>query len=156
MRRLSCILIAAATAAAALLGLSSCGSAGTGDVSEGENTTAGTLHTHVFGEWVLTPGSNCEKGLTEERLCECGESERRTAQPAAHAEPDADGKCTRCGELILYSFPVDSISKLRGTIVTKTNKYEIVSGYYGAVIDLEGITFKTVTLTAAAGGLGAG
>ncbi len=44
MRRLSCILIAAATAAAALIGFPSCSSEGTGDVSEGEKTTAGTQH----------------------------------------------------------------------------------------------------------------
>ena len=156
MRRLSCILIAAATAAVALLGLPSCSSEGTGDVTEGEKTTAGTQHTHLFGEWVPVPGSNCEKGLTEERFCECGESERREAQPEAHADPDADGRCTRCGEMILYSFPVDRISKLPGTIVTKTNRYQIVDGYYGAVIDLSDIAFNTVTLTAAAGGPGTG
>ncbi|MBO7377011.1 MAG: hypothetical protein J6V01_07945, partial [Clostridia bacterium] len=134
----------------------SCGSAGAGSVTEGENTTAGTQHTHVFGEWVLAEGSNCEKGLCEERYCECGETERHLAPPAAHAEADADGKCTRCGEFILYSFPVDRISKLPGTIVTKTNKYEIVNGYYGAVIDLTGIDFDHVTLNAIKDGPGTG
>ena len=148
--------VSAALAAAALFWLSSCGFAGADGVTEGENTTAGTQHTHVFGEWVLAEGSNCEKGLCEERYCECGETERRLAPPAAHAEADADGKCTRCGEFILYSFPVDKISKLPGTIVTKTNKYEVVAGYYGAVIDLSGIDFNTVTLTAVAGGPGTG
>ncbi|MBO4432978.1 MAG: hypothetical protein J5852_05545, partial [Clostridia bacterium] len=37
--------------------------------------------------------------------------------------------------------------KLEGTIVTSSNKYKIVKGYYGAVIDLANISFNTVTLT---------
>ncbi|MBO4734355.1 MAG: hypothetical protein J5662_07760 [Clostridia bacterium] len=67
--------------------------------------------------------------------------------PDNHTDPDADGKCSRCGKLLKLSFPIDEIEKLSGTIVTKTNKYNKVTGYYGAVIDLTDINFNTVTLT---------
>ncbi|MBR5923311.1 MAG: hypothetical protein IKZ59_05905 [Clostridia bacterium] len=67
--------------------------------------------------------------------------------PNNHTEPDADGKCSRCGELLRLLLPADRIEKLEGTIVTSSNKYKKVKGYYGAVIDLADISFNSVTLT---------
>ena len=35
-----------------------------------------------------------------------------------------------------YVYPISSIKKLPGTIRNSDNKYVIVNGYYGAIIDL--------------------
>ena len=93
-----------------------------------------------------------EDGYTGDTYCKaCGAkiSAGVTTPALGHTEPDADGKCTRCGELLRLILPADRIEKLPGTIVTKDNKYKKVNGYYGAVIDLADISFNTVTLTRA-------
>ena len=48
-----------------------------------------------------------------------------------------------------YEFPMDQVAPLDGTIVTSSNKYKIISGYYGSVIDLNEIPYDydTVTIT---------
>ncbi len=45
-----------------------------------------------------------------------------------------------------YVYPMDSVEKLPGTIRNSDNKYVIVSGYYGAVIDLQGLGYDTVVI----------
>ena len=49
----------------------------------------------------------------------------------------------------VYEFPMDQVTPLDGTIVTSSNKYKIISGYYGSVIDLNEIPYDydTVTIT---------
>ena len=55
-----------------------------------------------------------------------------------------------------YSYPVNTIEKLPGTIRTSDNTYVIVNGYYGAVIDLEDLDYNTVEITARPNGPGVG
>lgn len=45
-----------------------------------------------------------------------------------------------------YSYPVEKITKLPGTIADKDNKYKKAPGYYGAVIDLSEIDYPYVQL----------
>ena len=45
-----------------------------------------------------------------------------------------------------FSYPVEDIVKLPGTIADKENKYKKADGYYGAVIDLAGIDYPYVQL----------
>ena len=93
-----------------------------------------------------------EEGYTGNTYCKtCGAkiAEGEAAPALGHTEPDADGKCSRCGELLRLLLPADRIEKLPGTIVNSSNKYKNVSGYYGAVINLADISFNFVTLTRA-------
>ena len=46
-----------------------------------------------------------------------------------------------------YVYPMSSVEKLPGTIRNSDNKYVIVNGYYGAIIDLQGLDYDTVTIT---------
>ena len=46
-----------------------------------------------------------------------------------------------------YVYPISSIKKLPGTIRNSDNKYVIVNGYYGAIIDLRDLSYDTVTIT---------
>lgn len=55
-----------------------------------------------------------------------------------------------------YTYPVDTIEKLAGTIRTSDNTYVIVNGYYGAVIDLADLDYNTVEITARPNGPGVG
>ena len=144
------IAAAAAVALLCILILASCGPSGSagGDPAGPAGTTE---HVHSFGEWAEEVPAGCQDPGTEKRTCACGAEETRKTEPLGHSSPDAEGKCSRCGELLKLSVPADRIEKLPGTIVTKTNKYNIVAGYYGAVIDLSEISFNTVTLTRAEG-----
>ena len=45
-----------------------------------------------------------------------------------------------------YVYPMSTVEKLPGTIRNSDNKYVIASGYYGAVIDLRGLNYNTVTI----------
>lgn len=116
--------------------------------NEGESTMS-TEHTHVFGEWHTVRDATCTEDGLEERACACKETEQRSIGRLGHTEPDENGKCTRCNTYLPYNFPMNQATRLDGTILTKTNKYEIVDGYYGAVIDLQAvpIPFNTVTIT---------
>lgn len=51
-----------------------------------------------------------------------------------------------------YSYPVENIVKLPGTIADKDNKYKTADGYYGAVIDISELDYPYVQLERNASG----
>lgn len=55
-----------------------------------------------------------------------------------------------------YTYPINSIEKLPGTIRTSDNTYVVVNGYYGAVIDLKDLDYNTVVITERPNGPGVG
>jgi len=107
-----------------------------------------TLHVHEFGAWTVGEAATCTEPGTEQRVCStCSEREEREIAPKGHTSPDGDGKCTRCGALIVYSYPMDQVTLLDGTIVTKSNKFTVMVNYRGGVIDLTDLAFDTVQIT---------
>ncbi|MBQ7173497.1 MAG: hypothetical protein IJR88_05215 [Clostridia bacterium] len=130
------ILLAAAASLALLCLLVSC------------TSTEAPAHEHAFGDWSETTPATCLGSGTETRTCACGETEARKTEALGHTAPDDDGKCARCGTLLADPSAV-KIEKLPGTIVTSSNEYKEVNGYYGAVVKLANYPFNTVTLTRA-------
>ena len=124
---------------------------GNGGRTEMTTTATTTAHEHAFGEWTETEKATCTAAGREERACACGATEQRKIARLGHTAPDGNGKCTRCRALLRYSYPMDQVTQLDGTIVTGSNKYQVMANYRGAVIDLKGLSFDTVTVTKRAG-----
>lgn len=92
-----------------LLTLCACGNGG-GNENGGENP-GGEVHTHVFGAWTTVTESTCAVAGSQQRVCDCGETETQALALKAHTESDwivdrqpsttQDGhqyqKCTACG-----------------------------------------------------------
>ena len=128
----------------------------TGNGGKTEMTTASTTsttaaHVHEFGEWAETDAATCTAAGTKRRVCACGAFEERKVVRLGHTAPGEDGKCTRCLAQIGYSFPMDQVTKLDGTIRTKQNDYYVSTNYYGAAIDLSDLPYDTVRITKRAG-----
>ncbi len=100
----------------------------------------------VTGQPASTEPSTTDKGgETEMTTDRPGETTAETvpettAATAATTEPPQD-------EPPIYEYPMDRVTPLNGTIVTSSNKFAIMQNYLGAVIDLEGISYDTVTIT---------
>ena len=119
-----------------------------------ETTAAATTdapHVHEFGPWMVETPASCTGAGVEKRVCStCHVREEREIAPKGHTAPNANGKCTRCGATLVlasYSYPMDQVTQLDGTIVTASNKYAVMKNYRGGVIDLEGLSYDTVTIT---------
>ena len=82
------------------------------------------------GQPASTEPSTTDKGGETEMT-----TDRRDETTAATTEPP------------IYEFPMDRVTPLNGTIVTSSNKYAVMKNYLGAVIDLEEISYDTVTIT---------
>ena len=96
--------------------LTSCNENNSTDGTTGSNQSSeqegNIIHTHSFGEWVVTKEATCLADGAQERTCACGEKEKQTLGAKGHTpgewmtvkEPTAkeDGlkeqKCTVCGE----------------------------------------------------------
>ena len=96
------------------------------------------------GQPASTEPSTTDKGgeteMTTDRRDETtAETSAATATTATTAEPPQD-------EPPIYEFPMDRVTPLNGTIVTSSNKFAVMKNYLGAVIDLEGISYDTVTI----------
>jgi len=73
----------------------------------------GCSHTHEWGEWTVSAAADCEKDGSEERVCDCGETESRTVTATGHdfsdwtvtseADCENDGarerECANCGKV---------------------------------------------------------
>ena len=66
-----------------------------------DNTPTPAPHEHEFGEWTITKEATCTEEGVKTRTCKgCSETETE-AIPAKGHNPDANGKCTACGKMIV-------------------------------------------------------
>ena len=66
-----------------------------------DNTPTPAPHEHEFGEWTITKEETCTEEGVKTRTCKgCSETETE-AIPAKGHNPDANGKCTACGKMIV-------------------------------------------------------
>ena len=66
-----------------------------------DNTPTPAPHEHEFGEWTITKEATCTEEGVRTRTCKgCSETETE-AIPAKGHNPDANGKCTACGKMIV-------------------------------------------------------
>ena len=75
------------------------------------------LHTHCFGDWVITKSATCQEVGRQERVCDCGERETAFLPQTDHSEGDwvinleptciSEGSkhtvCTMCGKTVRIS-----------------------------------------------------
>ena len=81
-------------------------------------TVAATGHSWDAG--VVTKEATCTANGVKTFTCsECGQTKTETVEKLGHTQPDADGKCTRCGESIVNA------CKLCG---------EVHTGFLGSIV----------------------
>ena len=62
-------------------------------------------HEHSYTTLVSKTDATCTTPGSETLQCSCGETTTKTIPALGHTTPDANGKCTRCGEQIADPTP---------------------------------------------------